>query len=326
MNKKDYIACARKVLADESKAIENILPLIDESFVAAVEQILSLPREGRLVVCGMGKAGFIAMKVSATFASTGVPSFFLHPAEAVHGDLGRFTDSDTALILSNSGETEEVIRILPHVKRTGCPIIAITGALESSLSKHSDIVLPLGDITEAGRFALAPTSSTTAMLALCDALAMCVLEQQHFSPEKFAKFHPGGKLGRSLLVVSEMMRKDKELCIVKTGATIREVVTAISATPGRPGCAAIVDERGSLSGIFTDGDVRRVFSEKSVSLDEPVDNYMGKSPKVIRPSQLVQEGMHLMSQHRIDQLIVTNEKNQPVGMIDIQDLMAISSR
>lgn len=317
---------AADILRLEAGALRAVAELLDERFDRAVELILNMPDQGRVVVSGMGKAGFIAMKISATFASTGVPSYFLHPAEAIHGDLGRYTKNDIALLLSNSGETEETVGILPHVRRIGCPVIAITGNCDSTLGKHSDVVLSIGKIEEAGPLGLAPTTSTTAMLALGDALAMAVLKRQNFSKERFALYHPGGNLGRGLMLVSEVMRKGDENCVVSQSMKTRDVLHSITTTKGRPGAAAIVDASGKLRGVFTDGNLRRLLEQGDEFLDLPIKKVMTSNPKTIAPSQIVQEALRVMSEHKIDQLIVMDERKKPVGMIDIQDLVDIRLR
>ncbi|MCB0353835.1 MAG: KpsF/GutQ family sugar-phosphate isomerase [Bdellovibrionales bacterium] len=314
---------ARKLLRLQSEALLRCSEGLSADYNRAVELVLQIPESGRLIVSGMGKAGFVAMKISATFASTGVPSFFLHPAEAVHGDLGRFHERDSVIVLSNSGETEEVIRMLPYIKRVGCPIIAITGNLTSTLASHSDVYLNIGKVLEAGPLGLAPTTSTTLMLALGDALAMSVLEERKFTPEDFAKFHPGGNLGRSLMQVSELMRTGDRQCVVASGTPSRDVLHAITATAGRPGAAAIVDNSGRLVGVFTDGDLRRCLEKEPKFLDQPIDLFMGTSPKTIQPESLIQEALRQMTHLKIDQLIVVNDQHHPIGLVDIQDLAAV---
>lgn len=314
----------RAILRAEAQAILTLSEALDESFHSAVQLILDMPREGRVIVSGMGKAGFIGMKISATLASTGLPSFFLHPAEAVHGDLGRYTKCDVALILSNSGETYEVLRVLPHVKRMGCSTIAITGSAESSLGRHSDVTLAIGKIAEAGPLGVAPTTSTTLMLALGDALAMAVLKNRGLTHEEFAALHPAGNLGRLLMVVSDIMRRGEENCVAPATATVREVIHQITITKGRPGAAAIVDSDGHLVGVFTDGNLRRCLDERLDFLDKPVAGFMSANPKAVRPDQLVQEALRVMTEYRIDQVIVVDSRGTPLGMIDIQDVSRLS--
>ena len=326
MDKKasDILAYGRTIVGLEAEAVNSICSLIDSSFESSVKLILGIPSSGRVIVSGIGKAGFIGMKISATLASTGTPSFFLHPAEAAHGDLGRYAKDDIALILSNSGETPEVLRILPSIKRVGCPIIAITGSTKSTLAKHSDATLLIGKVDEVGPLGLAPTTSTTVMLALGDALAMTVLNQRGFSKEEFAQYHPGGSLGRKLMTVAEAMRQGSELAVANQDLLCKEVIHIITTTKGRPGAAAIIDEQGKLAGVFTDGDLRRCLALNSNFLNEPVSKYMGRTPKTCKPTQLVEEALHIMSQYRIDQLLVVDTNGMPIGILDIQDVVSIS--
>jgi arabinose-5-phosphate isomerase len=317
---------AAQVLELEAAALRSLAKLLTKDFDRAVDLILGMSPEGRVVVSGMGKAGFVAMKVSATLASTGVPSYFLHPAEAIHGDLGRYTKKDIALLLSNSGETQETVGILPHVRRIGCPVIAITRDGTSTLGKHCDALLALGSLDEAGPLGLAPTTSTTAMMALGDALAMAVLKRQKFSKEQFALYHPGGNLGRGLTLISEIMRRGEENCVVPQSMKAREVLHRITITKGRPGAASIIDRRGKLVGVFTDGNLRRCLERGNEFLDLPISAVMTPNPKTISLGKIVQEALRVMSEHKIDQLIVVDESCRPVGMIDIQDLVDLRVR
>ena len=319
----NIVNTANNVIKSEIEALNNIKSSIDDNFIVAVKMLLELGKDSKVIVSGIGKAGFIGMKISATLASTGVPSFFLHPAEAIHGDLGRFRKHDIALILSNSGETEEVLKILPSIKIIGCPVISITGNSESTLAKNSDIVLSLNKTKEACPLGLAPTSSTTAMLVLGDALAMAILKEQNFTAEQFAFYHPGGALGRSLMKVSEIMRTDDKLCIVNENDVTKKVIQKITETKGRPGAAIIVNNDGILVGIYTDGNLRRNLSENNNFLEQPVKNVMGKIPKKIHPDKLIQEASRILREFEIDQIIVADEDNIPVGLIDIQDIYKI---
>ena len=318
-----HIPYAKETLKLEADAVNRLIELVDESFDKAVEVILAMSSEGRVVVSGMGKAGFIGMKISATLASTGVPSYFLHPAEAVHGDLGRYTKEDVALLLSNSGETDEILRILPQIKRMGCPIISITSDGDSGLSKRSEVVLSIGRIEEAGPLGLAPTTSTTVMLALGDALAMSVLKAKGLTREEYAQFHPAGALGRSLMQISEIMRTKDEFCTVPDTVTVREALQAITATTVRCGSATIVDSDGRLSGIYTLGDLKRCLAKGDRFLDRPINELMTVSPKSVKPNQLVSEARSVMMEYQIDELIVLDDENRPVGLIDVQDIVRL---
>ena len=321
-NKLSILDYGKTILEEEKDAIERCRIGLGESFEHAVRLLLSLSTHGHLVTSGIGKGGIIAQKISATFASIGTPSFFLHPAEAVHGDIGRFTKLDVALIISNSGETEEVIRMIPAIKRIGCPIISIVGNPSSTVARHSDISVTYDLPKESGPLALAPTTSTTVMLALGDALAMTVLREKGLSKEEFAFFHPGGSLGRALLTVADVMRVDKEVCICKEDALVREVLHATSLTKGRPGAALIENSVGLLSGIFTDGDLRRCLETGTSFLDAPVSTVMGRNPKSITKERLASEAAKILLDHKIDQLAVITPEGRPIGLVDIQDVAA----
>ena len=319
----DY-AC--EILSDEARAIEQLRSGLGAQFEQAVRLIESISPADRVIVSGIGKTSFIAMKISATLASIGVPSFFLHPAEALHGDLGRFTNNDVALILSNSGETPEIIKILPHLKRIGCKVIAVTGEMSSTLAKHSEVLLCIGKIKETGPLGLAPTSSTIAMLALGDALSMTIFSRQEFSKEQFASYHPGGNLGALLTPVTEVMRKGDEHCQVAQDELAKIVLQKITRTKGRPGATSIVDGSGTLVGVFTDGNLRRCLEQDIAFLEKPISQVMTKNPKVIMADELAPEALRMMSEHKIDQIIVVDDARQPIGMIDIQDLVDIGLR
>jgi arabinose-5-phosphate isomerase len=314
---------AKEVILDEAKALQTIAENVGVEFEHSVRTISQMEEIGRVVVSGMGKCSFIGMKISATLASIGIPSFFLHPAEAVHGDLGRFTRHDIALLLSNSGETGEILELLPFLTRVGCPVISMTAHKDSTLARNSLITLALGKHKEAGPLGLAPTTSTTAMLALGDALAMALLDMKGFSERDFAGFHPAGSLGRSLLSVNEIMRKGDELCIVSAHTSCREVLQKISNTRGRPGAAIVTDEKNLLMGIYTDGDLRRCLNTGEQFLEQPVSEHMGTDPKSVSPTTLVKEASAIMTEHRIDQLIVVDDNNEPIGLLDIQDAASV---
>src|SRR5437660_1284277 len=311
---------ARGVLRAEAAAIEQLCARIDGDFSEAVERILAC--SGRVVVTGMGKPGFIAQKISATFASTGTPSLFLHPAEALHGDLGRLVPGDLVLALSNSGETEEILRLLPAVRRLGAPIVAMTGGQKSSLAAAADVVLEIGPVPEACPLGLAPTTSTVALLALGDALAMAVQHRRGFSPEQSASLHPGGALGRQLLRVRDVMRTGPRNPTVRSDASLRETAAVMTRTEGRPGAASVVDGQGKLIGIFTDGDLRRLVQSGEVDFTRPVSGAMGKSPRVVGPDDLAIAAAAMLRDIQVDQLPVVDADGRPVGLLDIQDLLA----
>ena len=315
---------AREVLQAEARAISGVEELVGDAFVEAVGQILGC--QGVLVVTGMGKAGIIGQKCSATFASTGQPSIFLHPAEALHGDLGRIRSQDCLLALSNSGGTVEINRVIPVARKIGAHVIAMTGNVDSSLARLADVVLDIGRPDEACPLGLAPTTSTAAMLALGDALAMVVQAERNFSREDYALFHPAGALGRSLMRVEEIMRQGTELPLVGERQTVREVLLVMTDTPGRPGAALVVDDAGKLTGIFTDGDVRRLLNSAEDAgnrLETTIDAFMGKDPVCARPEQLVEEARHMLVERRKDQLPVVDDEGRPVGLLDVQDILDV---
>ena len=316
----ERLAHAREVIQVEARAIANLEGLLDESFSRAIDLLLAC--EGVVVVTGMGKAGLIAQKVSATLASTGTPSIFLHPAEALHGDLGRIRGRDLVLALSNSGETVEIKHLVPAVRKIGARLVAITGKPLSTLGRLADVVLDIGPIDEACPLGLAPTASTSALLALGDALAMVVSRERRFSREEYALYHPAGALGRKLMHVGEVMRQGRELPLCASGTPLLEVLRVMSDTPGRPGAALIVAADGRLAGIFTDGDFRRHFKESGpMDHGDPIDPFMTKNPKCVLPEDLVQSVERLMREHRIDQMPVINANSRPVGLVDVQDLL-----
>lgn len=319
---KARLARAREVIALEARTIQNLGDLLDGGFLGAVETLLAC--EGMVVVTGMGKAGLIGAKISATLASTGTPSLCLHPAEALHGDLGRIRSSDVVLALSNSGETVEIKALVAAARKIGARVIGLTGRPGSTLGQLSDHVLSIGETGEAGPLGLAPTASTAAMLALGDALAMVLQGERNFSREDYALYHPAGALGRKLLRVSEVMRDGAELPLVRTGTRLIDALATMTRTSGHPGAALVVDDKGKLAGIFTDGDLRRLCEAGEVAaLENPVDEYMGRHPKAVRPDQLVDEAEQLMRTHRIDQIAVIDGEKRPVGLLDIQDLLDI---
>ena len=309
---------AREVLRIEAEAIRRLIPRLGHSFNAAVDLIVHC--KGRVMVTGMGKAGIIGQKLSATFASTGTPSYWVHPAEAIHGDMGRVAKHDVIVALSNSGETEELTRLLPLIKRLGSGLIALTGNPRSMLAQHSDVVLDVSVTREACSLNLAPTSSTTAMLAMGDALAVVIAERKRFKERDFARLHPGGQLGRRLLLrVDDLMRTREANPVVRETARVKNVLLAI--TKARAGCAGIVDAQGRLLGIFTDGDLRRHLDSVPNLAERQVREVMTRHPKTIRADRLAAEALRILREHRIDELVVVDDKHRPVGLLDVQDLL-----
>lgn len=316
------LARAAEVVRIEAQTIANLETRFDDRFVDAVERILAC--QGLIVVTGVGKAGLVGQKISSTLASTGTPSLFLHPTEALHGDLGRIRERDVLLTISNSGESAEVIALIGPARKLGASILTITGETNSTLARHADCVLDIGRVQEACPMNLAPTASTSAMLAMGDALAMVVLQERDFGREDYALFHPAGSLGRRLMKVREVMRKGDQMPIAKSGMSLRDVVLVMNRTPGRPGAALIVDPAGKLVGIFTHGDLSRLLErDGGWSVDQPVDEYMGKKPKSIGPDALVEEAQHMLREHRIDQIPVLDADRRPLGLVDVQDLLDV---
>ena len=318
--KQDIVDYAREVIRTEAEAVSQLAGRLNGAFARAVEMVLACT--GRVVVTGMGKPGFIAQKISATFASTGTPSLYLHPAEALHGDLGRLVSGDLVLALSNSGETDEIVRLLPSIRRLGAPIMALTSGARSSLAGAADVVLEIGPVPEACPLGLAPTASTVALLALGDALAMAVQHKRGFSPEQFASLHPGGALGRQLLRVREVMRTGSRNPTVRANASLREAAAVMTRTEGRPGAASVVDASGKLVGIFTDGDLRRLVQLGVDDFEQAVSSVMGKSPRTVGPDDLAQTAAEALRHSQVDQLPVVDADGRPVGLLDVQDLLA----
>ena len=318
--RQDLVEYAREVIRAEAEAVSQVAGRLNGEFARAAELVLAC--RGRVVVTGMGKPGFIAQKLSATFSSTGTPSLYLHPAEALHGDLGRLMPGDVVLALSNSGETDEIVRLLPSLRRLGAPIIAMTGGPRNSLAEAADIVLEIGPVPEACPLGLAPTASTVALLAMGDALAMAVQHRRGFSPEQFASLHPGGALGRQFLRVREVMRTGARNPTVRADTSLRDTVGVMTRTEGRPGAASVIDARGKLVGIFTDGDLRRLVQLGEMDFSRPVSSVMGKNPRTVSPDDLAQTAAELMRGTEVDQLPVVDAEGRPVGLLDVQDLLA----
>lgn len=316
--KLDCIKRARQVLDIEAEAIKALKSRINTGFNWALDAIQKT--KGRVVVCGMGKTGIIAQKFSATLASTGTPSLFLHLAEAVHGDLGRVTADDTVIIISNSGQNAEIKQLMPLLKKIGSKIIALTGNKDSILAQYSDVVLDIGVKKEACPLGLAPTASTTATLAMSDALAVCLLEIKGIREEDFAFYHPGGALGKRLLLkVEDIMRKGSAHAIVRQDLEISEVLIRI--TRARAGSATVVNKKGQLVGIFTDGDLRRHLEEDCDLSNRRVAEVMTKNPTTVGPLTLAAEAMRILKEKKIDELPVVDKIKRPVGLLDVQDLL-----
>ncbi len=307
----------RRVLQIEARAIAELIGRLDEHFERAVETILAC--RGRLVVTGMGKSGLIGQKISATFSSTGTPSFFLHPAEALHGDLGRLVANDVLMALSYSGETEELLRLLDTVKRLAIPLIVLTGQPASTLAQASDVVIDVSISEEACPLGLAPTASTTAMLAVGDALAMALLERRGFREEDYAALHPGGGLGVRLRRVENVMHSGDEIPRVHPETTLPDVIYEISKK--KMGHTAVVDADGRLAGVISDGDLRRFFQrEGNRALDHCAADLMTRAPVSIGRKELATRALNIMESRRITSLMVLDQEGRLEGVVHIHDL------
>lgn len=314
---------ARNVICAEAEAIAAMTPIVNDQFAKAVEMIYNC--RGSCIVSGMGKAGIIGRKISATLASTGTPSHFLHPAEAVHGDLGRLRDDDIVLTLSYGGETDEVVRMINLVKQRQIPMIALTGGSDSTLSRYSDVVLCMGKVHEACPLGVAPSVSTTCMLAVGDALAFTVMKARDFSVEDYVRFHPGGSLGTKLMTVEQsmMFRPGEKLPIVVAADSIRQMLEKTRDVK-RHGAVMVVDADGRLTGIITDADLRRFLTRQGPAVfDLTVRDVMTASCKRIRADALAAEATALFHKYRIDELPVVDADDRPVGLIDVQDIVTI---
>jgi len=311
------LALARRVLSIEADAVQALAGRLDASFVEAVALILG--RHGRVVVSGMGKSGHIARKIASTLASTGTPAYFVHPAEASHGDLGMVLAEDVFVALSNSGESDELLAIIPLVKRCGAKLVAITGAPDSTLAREADVHLDARVTQEACPHNLAPTASTTAALALGDALAVALLNARGFSAEDFARAHPGGALGRRLLThVSDVMHSGADVPAVQETATLMEAI--LEMTRGRLGMTAVISTDRRLRGVFTDGDLRRTLEHAKDISSLRIADVMSPHPRRIRPHALAAEAVQIMDEHRINQLLVVDEADRLVGALNMHDL------
>ena len=312
---------AQKVLRMEAEAILELVPRVDKHFDAAVEMILAC--KGRAVVTGMGKSGLVGRKIAATLASTGTPSFYLHPAEGIHGDLGMVTGDDVVIALSNSGETAEVLNILPSLRRIGAKIISMVGNPDSTLGKNGDITLNVGVSKEACPLGLAPTSSTTAALAFGDALALALLSKRNFTAKQFAVFHPGGSLGRKLLLtVGNIMHTGKDNPLVHGDTKVQDALFVI--TDKGLGAVSVVDDHNVMLGVLTDGDIRRGLSKGVGFLQRPVTQLMTAKPKTITKDKLAAEALHLMESHRpkpITVLPVLDSERHVIGLLHMTDLV-----
>lgn len=312
---------AEEVLKSESDAILSSITRLGDPFVAAVNMILRV--QGRLIVTGMGKPGYIARKIAATLMSTGTPACYLHPAEGIHGDLGMITRQDIILMLSNSGETAEIVNILPAIRHMGVPIIAICGNVNSTLARHADVVIDAAVEKEACPLNLAPTTSTTLALALGDALAVVLMKARQFTPADFAQYHPGGALGRKLLLtVKNVMHSGKANPTVSAKQAVTDALFVM--TDKGLGAVSVIDEDGRLLGLITDGDIRRCIAKDLNFLHLPVTEIMSRAPLTITQERLASEAIYLMENHRpkpITLLPVIDSENKAIGLVHITDLL-----
>jgi len=316
----EILDAARKVLQIEAEAVQALAARLDENFAKAVEMVLAC--SGRVVVTGMGKSGLICQKVAATMASTGTPTIFLHPAEGVHGDLGMLMKGDVVIAVSNSGETEEITRILPIIKRMGLPLIAMAGNPGSTLARAGDVFLDISIKEEACPLQLAPTASTTVTLAMGDALAVALLLQRGFREEDFALFHPGGALGKRLLLrVEDLMHSGEDVPTVSAGTPLKDALYEISSK--KLGITGVVDEQGALIGVFTDGDLRRNIEQGIEVLNRPICELVVGKPKRILRTNLAAKSLQRMEEYQITSLFVfeSEEALQPIGIIHLHDLL-----
>ncbi|MCX5675681.1 MAG: KpsF/GutQ family sugar-phosphate isomerase [Planctomycetota bacterium] len=319
------LAYARHVLEVEAGALRRLVPRIGQDFAKAARMLYRC--RGNVITSGIGKAGIIAQKISATLASTGTPSHFLHAAEAVHGDLGRVRPGDVVLILSYGGETAEVSRLLGQLEKMKVPVIAMTGTPDSTLARKATVLLGMGHIDEACPMGLAPSATTTAMLALGDALALSVLEMRQrggqFSREEFALYHPGGSLGRQLLMVETLMRRGKDLPVARDNLTVRQALAGVRKMRRRSGAVCLVDGRGRLKGIFTDADLRRLLEAgREDALGRPIAEVMTRGPKFVRAGASAADAIQIINRYFIEELPVVDARGRLVGLLDVQDLLA----
>ncbi len=321
-NRHEQLRYAREIIEIEARALESVAARLGDSFCRAVELLFEC--SGSVIVSGIGKAGLVGQKIAATLASTGTRSHFLHPAEAIHGDLGRIRTDDVVLMLSQSGETEEVARLLPSIAAVATPLIAVTSRPASRLGRAAQVVIELGPLQEACSLGLAPSTSTTAMLAVGDALALVTSRSRGFSRDDFARFHPGGSLGRQLARVDDRMRTLSDCRVADCSHTLREVLVEARLPGRRTGAIMIVDHDGGLRGIFTDSDLARLFeSRRDSMLDGPIRQVMTKNPATVPQGSMLDDAVAMMAERRISELPVIDADGRPVGLLDVTDIVAL---
>ena len=322
LSEQQRLAAAREVIRLEATALWQVSQRLGDELTAALALLES--RRGAVIVTGMGKAGLIGQKLAATFASTGQPSHFLHPAEAVHGDLGRVQPEDTVIVLSQSGETPEVTQLLPSLAELGVPLIAITAHGQSAVGRAARVVLPLGALNEACSLGLAPSTSTTAMLAVGDAVALVLSSIRGFQADDFARRHPGGALGKKLSLVDDAMRPLAECRVADETQTVREVIIGCGKPGRRTGAVMLIDTRGALSGLFTDSDLARLLETRDeAALDQPISQRMVRSPATIRSGARIGEAVRLLAERKFSELPVVDSSGKPLGLIDVTDVVSL---
>lgn len=320
----EHLREARSIICHEASALLRLSEELDSSFCDAIRLIENTT--GTVIVTGVGKAGLIGQKIVATMASTGTRAYFLHPTEAVHGDLGCVGPQDIVLALSNSGSTDEVLRLLPVLKRLNVPVIAITRDRENALALGASVVIPIGRHTEAGELKLAPSVSTTAMLAIGDALSLVLSRARGFTENDFAVFHPAGNLGRKLQPVHEVMRQGDNFRVASSTETVRSVMIELSRPGRRTGAVVLTNADGAISGIFTDSDLARLFEQRRERLvDKPISEVMTVNPTTIRPDACLPEALQLMSDKKLSELPVVDDEKRPIGLVDITDIIDCAS-
>ena len=314
---RSVVALGRKVIRTEAQALSDLANRLNGNFDQAVDILFNVKR--KVIVTGVGKSGLIGQKIAATLTSTGTPAFFLHPTDALHGDLGLVRKGDAAIIISKSGETDELYELLSVLKRVGVKIIALLGKLDSPLSGLADVVLDVSVKEEACPHDLVPTSSTTAALAMGDALAIALLDRRNFSPDDFACFHPGGGLGKRLLLkVSDLMLTGQDVPVVRLGAGMKEAILEMTA---KRGVTSVVDEKGRLAGIITDGDLKRLLAKTNDIFALKVDEVIGRNPKTVDQDRLAVKAAKMMEDYRVTSLLVVDKDSRPVGIIHLHDIM-----
>lgn len=318
----EQLRFASQIIRQEGEALLQLVQRLDDGFCRAVDYLYTC--RGSVIVSGMGKAGLIGQKVAATLASTGTRSHFLHPGEAVHGDLGRIHHDDVLLVLSHSGETEEIVRLLPTLSSFGVPLVAVTGRRNSTLSRAAAVTIDLGPMQEAGPLGLAPSTSTTAMLAMGDALALVASRMRQFRREDFARFHPAGSLGRKLSKVDDVMRLLDECRVAPADVSVRDAYVQVGRSGRRTGAIMLTDRAGVLAGIFTDSDLARLLERRrDAAIDAPIAQVMTAAPCAVATGTLLADAVALMAEKKISELPVVDDRGRPVGLIDVTDVVSL---